>query len=179
MFKLTTVLQSFFEDKVSFFLKGSPLPVYRTRQAVSKLGHSPESPSKVDRARLASSCSSVSSIGTSMNSEDPVPPLAANSYTMNLRSRSNHQYTLSEEEEEEEEEEEDVASDGEDGSVSGTAHSVSSGNEYVTPQRLTRSMYRTQFLPSVSSSEGTPCVEEAAYSTRLRTRSSGLGSGRK
>lgn len=146
MHRLTAVLENFFDDKVSFFLKGSPIPVYRTRQAVSKLGAL--SPSK---DRLASASSSVSSV----YSEEPLgrqSSLSISRCTRSLRSRTNIN-----------QKQQDVSEDGESDVES---LSASSCNEVA--QRQTRSMRKTQ-LPSLSSSEST-CVDEAGHSMRLRTR---------
>lgn len=145
MHKLTAVLEGFFDDKVSFFLKGSPIPVYRTRHAVSKLG----SPSK-EEASASSSASSVSSEGVMGR----MSSLTIRRCTRNLRSRANTN-----------QEQHDVSEDGESDAESASA---SSCNEQV--QRQTRSMQRTQ-LPSLSSSEST-CADEPGHSMRLRTRES-------
>lgn len=152
MHKLTTVLENFFEDKVVFFLNGAPIPVYRTRQALSKLG--PVSPSK-DKGRLVSASSSVSSV----YSEELMTrgaSVAIGRCTRNLRSRANFN----------QEQQHDMSEDGESDAESQVS-SASSCNEVV--QRQTRSMRMIQ-LPSLSSSESTSCVDEAGHGMRLRTR---------
>lgn len=170
MYNITKVLENFFNDKVSFFLKGSPIPVYRTRQAVSKLGSCTPvlSPAK-NKVRRTSACSSASSAGTSGSySEESLgrkPSLAIGRCTRSLRSRSNMN------------QKHDVSEDGES-DVDGDSLSadVSSCNESVASLRQTRSTRKTQLL-SLSSSEST-CVDEAGHSMRLRTRAGGHLSGR-
>ena len=169
MYKITKVLENFFDDKVSFFLKGTPIPVYRTRQAVSKLGDD-DTLTKDDGGRT-SACSSVSSAGTSGGySEESLgrqPSLTINRCTRSLRSRSNIN------------QEQVVSDEGEGSDVDEESLSagVSSCNEsVVVSQRQTRSSHKAQLL-SLSSSESM-CMDEAGHSMRLRTRAAERQGGR-